>query len=260
MRNLEVKVNLFLFYISIHNDYHLAGFNYAYRRSATSAGPPGISTLGASSNVPAPPSVSSTPAPGKPQQSSVSKSNGPSAAPTPPPQQPKLQPQHSASASGKETPTDLQAPKANGSLTASSPVDKAEKQKGKKDKKKDKSGESKDIDVDDSPAPTESKSITAQSSTPSPSKGTVALNEVTDAAEDQIAVDSERNVTSPSGGAESPGSRTPVYRKNQRQYPWTLFMKFSVQVTEAELREFFGDAKEGVCIQQFIMYFSLTSP
>jgi hypothetical protein len=55
--------------------------------------------------------------------------------------------------------------------------------------------------------------------------------------------ENETDLKSPA--TESSGVRTPTTRKPPRN-PWTLFMRISVAVNEAELREFFGEAKSGV--------------
>jgi hypothetical protein len=51
-------------------------------------------------------------------------------------------------------------------------------------------------------------------------------------------------VTTDGGG--STGVRTPKTGRPPRN-PWTIFMRMQVAVTEPELRDFFGEAKSGVC-------------
>jgi hypothetical protein len=45
----------------------------------------------------------------------------------------------------------------------------------------------------------------------------------------------------------STGVRTPTSKRPPRN-PWTLFMRMSVSANEAELKEFFGEAKGGVSV------------
>ena len=47
-------------------------------------------------------------------------------------------------------------------------------------------------------------------------------------------------------GTGSTGMRTPKTGRPPRN-PWTIFMRMQVAATEPELREFFGEAKSGVC-------------
>ena len=55
---------------------------------------------------------------------------------------------------------------------------------------------------------------------------------------------SEGGLQSPA--TESAGARTPTSRRPARN-PWTLFMRLPAPSQEAEIREFFKDAKTGVC-------------
>lgn len=138
--------------------------------------------------------------------------------------------------------------KTNGTATPASPVDKPElkdKQKNKKDKKKEKQ----ERDKDGTPA--------EGASAPASGKATpVASAAAAEPAEKTGGEWEEANPWSPSGGMDSPlsggrdspaGIRTPTHKKPVRN-PWTLFMRFSAQVTESEMRDFFGDAKGGVSI------------
>jgi len=45
---------------------------------------------------------------------------------------------------------------------------------------------------------------------------------------------------------ESTGTRTPTIRKQGRNHPWTLFVRLPNPTNEPDLRQFFGEAKEGV--------------
>lgn len=44
---------------------------------------------------------------------------------------------------------------------------------------------------------------------------------------------------------DSSGGRTPTSRRGQRN-PWTIFMRMSISANEQDIREFFGEAKDGV--------------
>lgn len=166
---------------------------------------------------------------------------------TPPPQLPKTQ-QPPVVASGADTPKEAAPAKTNGTATPASPVDKPEskdKQKTKKDKKKDKQ-ERDTRDKDGTPA--------EGTSAPASGKATPVANAAAEPAEKTGGEWEEANPWSPSGGTDSPlsggrdspaGIRTPTHKKPARN-PWTLFMRFSAQVTETEMRDFFGEAKGGV--------------
>ena len=47
---------------------------------------------------------------------------------------------------------------------------------------------------------------------------------------------------------DSTGARTPTSRKQSR-HPWTLFIRLPNTTTEMELRDFFGEAKNGVRVR-----------
>ena len=219
------------------------GFNYAYRRSATTAATPVSTTSNAQINAQVP-STSGTPT-FKAQPYGAPKSNGPSVVPTPPPQQLNAQ-QLPEAASGAETPKEATPVKTNGTATPLSPIDKLEaKQKSKKEKKKEKQEQSKDKDG----AATDSALGSASG------KATPVAN-ASESADKPGSEWEEANPWSPSGGVETPlsagrdspaGIRTPTHKKPARN-PWTLFMRFTAQVTDADMREFFGDARSGVSI------------
>lgn len=61
----------------------------------------------------------------------------------------------------------------------------------------------------------------------------------------EVLKDSADDSKSPGDG--SAGTRTPKYGKPQR-HPWTIFMRMTpqIQVTEDEVRDFFGEAKDGI--------------
>lgn len=71
----------------------------------------------------------------------------------------------------------------------------------------------------------------------------------------------------PSGGdgeltspVEGTGARTPTGPPRRQRHPWTLFMKLPVPTTEAELKEFFQDAKDGVRFLSFEHAKTINSP
>ncbi|KAL4256868.1 RRM domain-containing protein [Pleurotus pulmonarius] len=212
------------------------GFNYAYRRSATVAPTPNSSTsalpLTTNANSTSAPTKVATPAP--PIDSSTP---GKSVAPTPPPQQ------FTRGGTGPGTPKESSTPIVNGSspANASSPVgDRAEREKAKKKDKKERKDKEraekaekdrveKDGPEDKADAPT----IDVDARTPA--EASAAADAVKDA----------DDLKSPATELSS-GIRTPTSRKPRERNPWTIFMRMNVAVTEAELREFFGEAKGGI--------------
>jgi len=125
----------------------------------------------------------------------------------------------------KDSPSSA-AHKVNGSL---SDKEKA-KRKDKKDIKKDKAENS-------TPATPEPTSGVPATGGPS----AVLSGSTPEVLKDFSADDSK------SPGDGSTGTRTPKYGKAPR-HPWTIFMRMTsqVQVTEAEIRDFFGEAKDGI--------------
>lgn len=140
-----------------------------------------------------------------------------------------------APVSGRETPKEPAASgapaKTNGTPAAASPPDAKKpdfkKKKGKQGGEGDESGPASGKAT---PAPTEP----AEKSAPA----------------------SEANPMSPTAGTDSPGVRTPTSRKPPRN-PWTIYMKYSVQASEEEIRDFFGEAKGGVRSSLFPQLFSV---
>jgi hypothetical protein len=137
-----------------------------------------------------------------------------SAAPTPPPP---------VTDAGKDTPSSV--PRVNGT---SEKAEKA-KRKDKKDKKDKERTER-----------TEGGAITPDVST-SPSAALETSTSVTPDPGLKADFDDSRSPV------ESSGQRTPKTGKPPR-HPWTIFMRMApnLQVTETEIREFYGEAKEGV--------------
>ncbi|KAL5530772.1 hypothetical protein ACEPAF_7030 [Sanghuangporus sanghuang] len=198
------------------------GFNYAYRRSvntqATAATP--NSTTSALPNNAAP-STSGTPAPQKTQATTALRSNGPSVARTPPPQTSHQQ-QGSMTLSGKETPSKDKSGTANEATASPSDAQKNAAKKGDFKRKEKRDGA--DGDASASAAPLESKPAGAsvQGSVPPSGKATPAPEDG-------------------SGWPTSPtGATSPTPRKRN---PWTIFMRYSGQREDEEIRKFFGEAK-----------------
>ena len=202
-----LSVSLLIFFLTL-------GFNFAYRRSATVAHTPNST----SSGLPAAPSnnaialsqpltKSSTPGSDKAIPHHLANK---SAAPTPPPP---------VADAGKDS------PRVNGTS------DKAEKAK-RKDKKDKKDKERTER--------AEGGANTPDVST-SPSAALETSTSVTPDLGLKADFDDSRSPV------ESSGQRTPKTGKPSR-HPWTIFMRMApnLQVTESEIREFYGEAKEGV--------------
>jgi len=136
-------------------------------------------------------------------------------------------------ATGKASPV---PPKPNGS-TAS---EKAEKEKAKRKEKKERKDKERITAEGTTSSPDISVSHNATSTTvQDPSTSGTPDPEVTPAT---LEVE---DVKSPLDG--SAGARTPKTGKPPR-HPWTIFMRMAPQlpIVEADIREFFGDAKNGV--------------
>lgn len=138
--------------------------------------------------------------------------------------------------------------KANGAPPNAASTDKAEKEKQKRKEKKDRKDkekaerEAKEADeVKDGSAAAAAAEPSTPAQVPKSGKATPTSNppEASTSAAD---LDSELKspATESTGGA-----RTPTSKRGQKN-PWTIFMRMSVTVTESELREFFGEAKEGI--------------
>ncbi|KAF7984881.1 hypothetical protein HWV62_10869 [Athelia sp. TMB] len=190
------------------------GFNYAYRRTATPV-------------TAATPSSASSPLPG-----TAAKSAG-SEKPIPP---------HLNNRSANATPPNGakdSPPRTNGASPAPGAAEKAEKEKQKRKDKKDRKDkeraerEAKDVDEVTSPAdgPAEVQLPPPKSETPVPEASASA---------------SDTGPKSPTADSTG-GARTPT-GKNGKKNPWTIFMRMPahVQVTDTELRAFFGTAAAGI--------------
>ncbi|KAF6742618.1 Ser/Thr protein phosphatase [Ephemerocybe angulata] len=190
------------------------GFNYAYRRTATVAPTPNATSSPlppAQNNLSTnPPTKASTPAPERPLPPHLANKSTPS---TPPP-----------NAGDSENPDT--SSRINGASTPS------EKDKGKRKDKKDKKDRGSIDNGTSTPDLANSTSSTAPADTPT--------NEMPDTSKTE-----EDGVKSPTDG--SGGNRTPKTGKPARN-PWTIFMRWAgtVQATEAEIRDFYNEAKEGI--------------
>ena len=139
-----------------------------------------------------------------------------SIAPTPPP--PVTEP-------GKDSPSS--GPKVNGTS------EKTEKEKAKRKDKKDKKEKERAERA-------EGGASTPDISTSTPAPPEPSASDTPDPGAKVELEDSKSPV-------ESSGQRTPKTGKPPR-HPWTIFMRMAahLQVTESEIREFYGEAKEGV--------------
>jgi cytoskeletal protein RodZ len=195
----------------------LSGFNYAYRRSATAASPAPNSAnanLSANANVnvgishSAPPTKISTPAP---------------------------QPDVANAKSLDSSPSPSYVPKDTSSKPNGTPSnEKGEKEKAKrKDKRKERAErDTKDKDK-------ESKEGGNGDVTPASEQEAQLLQPEASTSEDAD------QLKSPATDSASTGVRTPTSKRPARN-PWTIFMRMAVPADEPEVREFFGEAKDGV--------------
>ncbi|KAK7051354.1 hypothetical protein VNI00_004854 [Paramarasmius palmivorus] len=248
------------------------GFNYAYRRTASTPAPAAPTSTTPSRSTPAPALPPAQQAP--PPYTEKAPTPAASATKATPAQSPRALPPHltagpgSRGTSGRGTPanasTDTSAkpekPEVSLSATsASSPAPqtpttqspstvngpglsadakaeaKAEKERLKREKKKEKKEKEK---AERAAAAQEGGGEGTRTSTPSsqppghkpqPSTGSAPGDEL----------------KSPKSPATDGGARTPRGSKPARN-PWTIFMRMTVPTTEADLREFFGDAKAGI--------------
>ncbi|TFK64910.1 hypothetical protein BDN72DRAFT_825110 [Pluteus cervinus] len=192
------------------------GFNYAYRRTATSNATPNSTTsplpptqANINASTSHPPTKGPTPVPDRalpPHLSGGAKST----ASTPPPGQVIASPTPGESGNA--------SPRANGA----SPADKNKKKEKIQNKKEKERGDKGGASTPD-----------GQKSNQEPSTPTAAEGNRDD------------DIKSPIDG--STGARTPKTGKPPRN-PWTIFMRMQISsiVTEAEIREFFGEAQAGI--------------
>ena len=206
------------------------GFNYAYRRTASSnlAPTPGSPTVNLpSNNVSHPPTKVSTPAPDRSTPPHIVSNN--KVVSTTPQTSGKLATRDSAT-----TPED----KSTGSQSVA--LDRGEKEKLKRERKKEKKERER--------AEKDSIKDNAEGEQASISGKDTPISPVSDSAPKSAAVPTE-DIPSP---AESSGTRTPTSRKSARN-PWTLFLRMQVGATEEEIREFFGEHRAGVSLTNCAM-------
>lgn len=209
----------------------VAGFNYAYRRTATPA-------------TAATPNSTSSPLPNAQPNPKASISTSTSTdKPIPP---------HLANRSNASTPPNPAKElskdtllKSNGAPTPSTDKTEKEKQK-KKEKKERKDREKADRETKEADEPKEGGDLvlsapTEQSTRVHVPKSGKATPEASNSA--TADVDSHAGLKSPT--TDSTGGRTPTSKRAPRN-PWTLFMRMPVPANESELREFFGEAKDGI--------------
>ncbi|KAI0051455.1 hypothetical protein FA95DRAFT_1554545 [Auriscalpium vulgare] len=227
------------------------GFNFAYRRTATpTAGTPSsVKHSLPQTTASGPVTNSGTPAP---PQSAEKRAQTPaqqkSAAPSPPPG---AQPT-SGHVSGKDTPrSQLNGTSTPGNGVASTSGvsdkeksekerEKAEKAKAKRKEKKerDRAEREKEREAAGTPADGEKKVPLTKSGKTSPEVDVSAA-----ALSPRAGSDNAEGLLSPR--TDSTGARTPTSKKPPRN-PWTLFIRLPNPANETELREFFGDAKNGI--------------
>ncbi|KAJ7033449.1 Ser/Thr protein phosphatase [Mycena alexandri] len=185
------------------------GFNYAYRRTATVAPTPNSVTSAL------PVSKSSTPIPTGPSHLAAETSKDSSSPSTP------------ASGNANVKPN----PNANG-LT---PAEKAEKERLKKKEKK----ERKDKERAEKMEKERAEKAAAGGDAAAPAEGST-----TSAAEGHKPAADGEELKSP----VTDGVRTPKTGRPPTRNPWTIFMKMSasISVADADIKEFFADAKGGI--------------
>ena len=199
------------------------GFNYAYRRTASSnlALTPGSSTVNLpSNNLSHPPTKVSTPVPDRSTPPHLANNNKAASA----------TPQTSGKLVTRDSVTSPEDKSAGSQPVA---LDRGEKERLKRERKnerKERERGGKDGTKD-----------LPQGEQPSVSGKDTPVSPVSDSAPKSAAGPTE-DVPSP---AESNGARTPTSRKPARN-PWTLFVRIQVGANEAEIREFFGEHGAGV--------------
>ncbi|KAI0723622.1 hypothetical protein C8Q76DRAFT_794544 [Earliella scabrosa] len=216
------------------------GFNYAYRRTVT---PSTIAAtpLSANSGQPTGPGTAATP-----------KGTGTGTAATPVAAEKPLPPHLTGSKSKPSTPpptTGRETPKLNGGAQTQAAADKAEKERAKRERKKERKQQERAEreaaaasakEGATSPAPGARPEVDLSSP---PSKSGKATPEVSTSAPLNAESKGEDGMMSPA--TESTGARTPTTKRPARN-PWTIFMRMPNPTSEADVRDFFGDAKVGI--------------
>ncbi|KAF9458002.1 hypothetical protein BDZ94DRAFT_1201831 [Collybia nuda] len=205
------------------------GFNYAYRRTATASTPvtANVSLPSSQNHAGTPPTKGSTPAPERGVPPHLA-NRTPQSNVTPPPA--------AATGNGKDSP----APESPSSakLNGVGSAEKVEREKAKKKEKK----ERKDRERAEKAEREKAETPKPESAVPASLSAAENLGK----SESEGGRDSPREeLKSPVTDAGSGGLRTPKLTRPPRN-PWTIFMRMQVQVTEPELREFFGEAASGI--------------
>jgi hypothetical protein len=195
------------------------GFNYTYRRTATLSGTPNSTT----SALPAS------------QSHNALTSQPPTKVPTPVPDRPL--PHNSNKSSTSTPPPDVDSRSGSGGakVNGAASAEKADKEKAKRKEKKERKDKERADRSRDSASTPDGPPSTSSPSLPEPStSGTLDVGKI----------DAD-DVKSPTDG--STGVRTPKFGKPPRN-PWTIFMRMqpNTEVSESEIRIFFGEAKDGV--------------
>ena len=210
------------------------GFNYAYRRTATPTTQP--TPTSAKPSLPPRTTTSNTPF----------KSSTPAPAADKEPDAPSPSQGASDPASGKETPPVVKV-NGNESATASTPGsaekernrEKAEKYKAKKKERKERDHAEREAAREAGSEGGNDEKKDDSTTTTGPAKPNVDTT-------GSPAPGSDPGPLSPR--TDSTGARTPTSRKQARN-PWTLFIRLPNTTTETELRDFFGEAKNGVRVR-----------
>ncbi|KAI0637630.1 hypothetical protein C8Q77DRAFT_1047316 [Trametes polyzona] len=230
------------------------GFNYAYRRTVT---PSTVSATPSTATGNLPPQVNPTGTGGAATPKNAGATPVASEKPLPPhltgSKSKPATPPPASGASGRET------PKLNGNQQAQSPAqaqaaaDKAEKERAKRERKKERKQQEREA------AAAAAKEGGSGSASPAQPRAEVDLNSPPPQAPKSGKATPEVSTANAGGGAdakgpedgvlspatESTGTRTPTGRRPARN-PWTIFMRMPNPANETEVRDFFGDAKEGI--------------
>lgn len=211
---------------------HPAGFNYAYRRTATPgtvAHTPNSTSSSLPNTTANPPTKGSTPVPTEKPASPMPKEvKSPLTSMSP-----------IVSATPKEGTSSLPQTKTNG--TPMGPPDKVEKDKQKKRERKEKKERAdRETKEKDSAEEASASPVDPPSTQPKSGKETPIPDEVVKAPTPDAL---ETGLKSPT--TDSAGARTPTSRRTYKQ-SWTLFVRLQSPANETEVREFFGGEQSGV--------------
>lgn len=210
----------------------IAGFNYAYRRSATPgtvAHTPNSTSVSLPNTVANPPTKGSTPVPTEKPASPLPKEvKSPLAATSP-----------IVSVTPNEGTSSLPQTKTNGTPTGHS--DRVEKDRQKKREKKEKKERvDRETKEKDSAEEASASPIDPPATQPKSGKETPVPDEPAKAPTPDVL---EAGLKSPT--TDSAGTRTPTSRRTYKQ-SWTLFVRLQGSASETEVRDFFGGDQSGV--------------